>query len=101
MVRACVRACLPLCVSWACSKSVEFAYKCHRLDAKDSPDKVAQIYAVNAISFHSRYGTFATAGSDGSYAFWDKDKRQRLKPPAKLCAVYRCCPDFPSLAAGP
>lgn len=65
-------------------KSVEFAYKCHRLDAKDSPDKVAQIYAVNAISFHSRYGTFATAGSDGSYAFWDKDKRQRLKPPAKF-----------------
>lgn len=64
-------------------KTVEFAYKCHRVDAKESSDKTAQIYAVNSISFHNRYGTFATAGADGSYAFWDKDKRQRLKPPAK------------------
>lgn len=63
---------------------MEFAYKCHRVDAKDAPDKTSQIYAVNAISFHNRYGTFATAGADGSYAFWDKDKRQRLKPPTKL-----------------
>lgn len=46
--------------------------------------RLTQIYAVNSISFHNRYGTFATAGADGSYAFWDKDKRQRLKPPTKL-----------------
>jgi len=24
-------------------------------------------------------GTFATAGSDGTFNFWDKDSRQRLK----------------------
>lgn len=37
------------------------------------------MYAVNNICFHPRYGTFATAGSDGVYTFWDKDSKQRLK----------------------
>ncbi|CAN0001596.1 unnamed protein product, partial [Discosporangium mesarthrocarpum] len=36
------------------------------------------VYSVNAITFH-KYGTFATAGSDGNFNFWDKDSRQRLK----------------------
>jgi mRNA export factor len=73
-------------VSWN-SKSVEFAYKCHRVEAKDNPDKSMPgtlIYPVNAIAFHQQWGTFATAGSDGTYAFWDKDKRQRLKSPFKV-----------------
>lgn len=48
-----------------------FAFKCHR----DSND----IYSVNHISFHPTYGTFATTGADGTYNFWDKDSRQRLK----------------------
>ena len=30
------------------------------------------IYAVNAIRFHKPYGTFSTAGSDGTFNFWDK-----------------------------
>eukprot|EP01116_Phalansterium_solitarium_P001219 TRINITY_DN10997_c0_g1_i1.p1 TRINITY_DN10997_c0_g1~~TRINITY_DN10997_c0_g1_i1.p1 ORF type:complete len:353 (+),score=84.85 TRINITY_DN10997_c0_g1_i1:102-1160(+) len=51
--------------------SKNFAFKCHR-DGSD-------IYSVNAISFHPRFGTFATAGSDGSFNFWDKENRQRLK----------------------
>ena len=37
------------------------------------------IYAVNHITFHPTYGTFATTGSDGTFNFWDKDSRQRLK----------------------
>lgn len=48
-----------------------FTFKCHR----DNND----IYAVNAIAFHPVFGTFATAGSDGAYTFWDKDSKQRLK----------------------
>lgn len=32
---------------------------------------------VNAICFH-HLGTFATAGSDGVFNFWDKDSKQRL-----------------------
>jgi mRNA export factor len=48
-----------------------FTFKCHR-DGSD-------IYSVNAINFHPTFGTFATAGSDGTYNFWDKDSKQRLK----------------------
>jgi len=51
--------------------SKNFAFKCHR----DNND----IYAVNVIAFHPGFGTFATAGSDGTYHFWDKDSKQRLK----------------------
>ena len=49
-----------------------FAFKCHRKNK-------TQIFAVNALDFHPRYGTFATAGSDGTCHFWDKDSKQRLK----------------------
>jgi mRNA export factor len=37
------------------------------------------VYAVNAISFHPQHGTFSTAGSDGTFHFWDKDAKHRLK----------------------
>jgi mRNA export factor len=37
------------------------------------------VFAVNSISFHNPFGTFATAGADGRYTFWDKDAKQRLK----------------------
>ena len=40
---------------------------------------VLQTYAVNDVSFHNGWGTFATCGSDGAYNFWDKESRQRLK----------------------
>eukprot|EP00897_Mesotaenium_endlicherianum_P009384 jgi/Mesen1/8474/ME000478S07969 len=52
-----------------------FTFKCHR-DGND-------IYAVNDINFHPVHGTFATAGSDGAYNFWDKDSKQRLKALAR------------------
>jgi mRNA export factor len=48
-----------------------FSFKCHRDNS--------QVYAVNAITFHPVFGTFSTAGSDGTYNFWDKDSKQRLK----------------------
>jgi len=48
-----------------------FAFKCHR--------QSNEVYAVNSISFHPRFSTFATCGSDGTYVFWDKDSKQRLK----------------------
>jgi len=34
---------------------------------------------VNSIKFHPQHGTFVTAGGDGTYNFWDKDSKQRLK----------------------
>jgi len=48
-----------------------FSFKCHR--------EGNNIYAVNAISFHPLYGTFSTSGSDGTFNFWDKDSKSRLK----------------------
>jgi mRNA export factor len=52
-------------------ESKNFAFKCHR-DGND-------IYAVNCLAFHPTFGTFATTGGDGTFNFWDKDSRQRLK----------------------
>uniref|UniRef100_A0A7S2W704 Uncharacterized protein n=1 Tax=Mucochytrium quahogii TaxID=96639 RepID=A0A7S2W704_9STRA len=50
-----------------------FAFKCHR----DKTNKL--IYPVNSLAFHNQWGTFATAGGDGMWNFWDKDSKQRLK----------------------
>ncbi|KAI8361610.1 WD40-repeat-containing domain protein [Mortierella sp. GBAus27b] len=54
-----------------------FSFKCHRDGAPAARD--SSVYAVNSISFHPIYGTFATAGSDGGFTFWDKDSKQKLK----------------------
>jgi mRNA export factor len=51
--------------------SKNFAFKCHRSNE--------EIFAVNDIDFHPTMGTFATGGGDGTYVFWDKENRQRLK----------------------
>jgi len=51
--------------------SKNFAFKCHRENN--------EIFSVNVLAFHPMWGTFATAGSDGNYNFWDKYSKQRLK----------------------
>lgn len=35
---------------------------------------------MNDIAFHPDHGTLATVGSDGTFSFWDKDARTKLKP---------------------
>lgn len=64
-------------------KDRNFAFKCHRQNE-------TQVFAVNSIAFHPRYGTFATAGADGVYTFWDKDSKQRLKMFNKNDAPITC-----------
>ncbi|KAF3674393.1 mRNA export factor [Capsicum annuum] len=64
--------------------SKNFTFKCHR--------EGNEIYAVNSLNFHPTHGTFATAGSDGSFNFWDKDSKQRLK------AMSRCSQPIPCSA---
>jgi len=59
-----------------------FAFKCHR-EGND-------IYAVDDLKFHPTFGTFATTGSDGTFNFWDKDSRQRLKAFNKESAPIPC-----------
>jgi len=59
-----------------------FAFKCHRTDDKNPPPQ--SVFSVNSICFNSQ-GTFATAGSDGAYNFWDKDSKTRLKNYKAAC----------------
>ncbi|KAK8645822.1 hypothetical protein V6N13_119633 [Hibiscus sabdariffa] len=54
-------------------QSKNFTFKCHR--------DGSEIYSVNSLNFHPVHHTFATAGSDGTFNFWDKDSKQRLKEP--------------------
>ena len=61
--------------------------KCHRDSATQD------IYAVNAICFHKKHGTFFTAGSDGTFNFWDKEAKQRLKGFPRLPNAISAC-DF-------
>jgi len=46
-------------------------------DGRAGAASVCNIFSVNSIVFHPR-GTFATAGADGVFNFWDKDSKQRL-----------------------
>lgn len=55
-----------------------FSFKCHRETPTGQNDR-SNVYAVNAISFHPQHGTFSTAGADGTFHFWDKDAKHRLK----------------------
>ena len=55
-----------------------FSFKCHRQTPPNARDQ-SNVFSVNAISFHPEHGTFSTAGSDGTFHFWDKDAKHRLK----------------------
>ncbi|KAH8148181.1 uncharacterized protein LAJ45_07633 [Morchella importuna] len=59
--------------------NMNFSFKCHREAPVGSPMANVNVFSVNAISFHPTYGTFSTAGSDGTFHFWDKDAKHRLK----------------------
>ncbi|KAK8218696.1 putative nuclear pore complex protein [Phyllosticta capitalensis] len=58
--------------------SSNFSFKCHRVTEGNARD-VCKVYSVNDISFHPVHGTFSTAGADGTFHFWDKDAKHRLK----------------------
>lgn len=53
-----------------------FTFKCHRSSGTAG---YQDIYAVNDIAFHPIHGTLVTVGSDGTFSFWDKDARTKLK----------------------
>ncbi|KAJ4745148.1 mRNA export factor [Rhynchospora pubera] len=65
-------------------QSKNFTFKCHR-----EGNTSTEIYSVNSLNFHPVHHTFATAGSDGAFNFWDKDSKQRLK------AFSRCPSPIP------
>lgn len=53
-----------------------FIFKCHRLTGASG---CQDIYAVNDLAFHPIHDTLVTVGSDGTFSFWDKDARIKLK----------------------
>uniref|UniRef100_A0A3B0N5X0 SONA homologue, putative n=1 Tax=Theileria annulata TaxID=5874 RepID=A0A3B0N5X0_THEAN len=57
-------------------KKNNFSFKCHR---QDQPGKGTFTYSVNAIDFHTVYGTFVSGGGDGTFTIWDKDNKSRVK----------------------
>ena len=74
-----------------------FAFKCHRetQESRVGQPSIVNIYSVNSIVFH-KFGTFATAGADGVYNFWDKDSKQRLMA-FKPCGNSISCASFSPL----
>lgn len=59
-------------------QSSNFSFKCHRNNSPTDRN-TSLVYSVNDISFHPVHGTFSTAGADGTFHFWDKDAKHRLK----------------------
>ncbi|KAF8938731.1 hypothetical protein BGZ58_000258 [Dissophora ornata] len=59
-------------------QSLNFAFRCHR-EGGQTTREAFSVFSVNCINWHPVYGSFSTAGSDGSFAFWDRDSRSRLK----------------------
>ncbi|XP_048563770.1 protein RAE1-like [Triticum urartu] len=64
------------------NQSKNFTFKCHR--------EGSDIFSVNSLNFHPVHHTFATAGSDGGFNFWDKDSKQRLKAFSKCPSPITC-----------
>merc|ERR1711924_302989 len=56
-----------------------FTFRCHRT--------AEEFFPVNSVDFHPSEGTFATAGADGAYVFWDRKNRHRLNQSSS-----RACP---------
>lgn len=47
---------------------------------------------MNDIAFHPVHGTVATVGGDGTFGFWDKDARTKLKSSEPMeQPITRCC----------
>lgn len=66
-----------------------FSFKCHR-NTDNAPANSSNVYAVNDISFHPVHGTCSTAGSDGTFHFWDKDSKHRLKGFSSVGGTIPC-----------
>ena len=59
--------------------TLNFNFKCHRSEEKQGNQSIVNAFPCNGVSFNQKYNTMATCGSDGTYVFWDKDNRQKLK----------------------
>lgn len=56
----------------------DYAFRCHRVTVTANLRNIIQIYPVHDLAFNP-YGTFVSAGGDGNYIIWDKDKKSKIK----------------------
>ncbi|KAL5239101.1 hypothetical protein ACI65C_006511 [Semiaphis heraclei] len=68
-----------------------FSLNCHCRNILKIPH-TRNVYAVNDIKFHPVHDTFATVGSNSTFAFWDKKSRKMLKISEVLDqSITKCC----------
>ncbi|GAB5362950.1 hypothetical protein AAMO2058_000842300 [Amorphochlora amoebiformis] len=70
--------------------SKNFAFKCHRVNTQTNSPNKCEVYPVNDIAFHPA-GTLATVGADGTFCFWDKDAKSRLKVSGRSSIPFSSC----------
>lgn len=58
----------------------KYAFKCHRVPCSD----IDLVSPVNSLSFHKKYGTLFTAGSDCHVCLWDQSAKKRLRQYSKF-----------------
>lgn len=61
------------------SQSRKYAFKCHRQAISEEEGGGELVHPVNALAFHPVYGTFASAGGDGTVALWDAEAKRRMR----------------------
>ena len=71
------------------SQARKYAFKCHRQKEADKEDEVV-VFPVNAVEFHPRHHTFATAGGDGVISMWDLKNKKRVKQYPSIGRAIRC-----------
>lgn len=49
--------------------TLNFNFKCHRVEEKQGSQSVVNAFPCNGVSFNQKYNTMATCGSDGTYVF--------------------------------
>ena len=53
----------------------DFSFKCHRIETQTEGDACT----VNHMAYNKKYNTFATVGSDGTFAIWNHEAKSRYK----------------------
>lgn len=77
------------------SQARKYAFKCHRQAAPEEEGGGDIVYPVNALTFHPKFGTFASGGGDGTVALWDAEAKRRMRQytsfPDSVAAVGFSC----------
>ena len=65
-------------VEFVTSSKKAFSFKCHRVASTENELPITLIYPINTLAVHSKYGSLATGGSDGTVCLWDIESKKRI-----------------------